>query len=308
MRFSLKQLHYFVAAAEAGSIKLASERINISQPSISSAIAHLEDELKIQLFVRHHAQGLSLTLAGKRMHREVNLLLKQAEGLYAIGDGLNDEVAGQLSIGCMITLAPMVAPELGQSFKAEYPDVSVSIVEGSHEQLMNQLRSVEVDAVITYDLQTPEEISFQPLASLAPHVLLAKDHKFADREEIKLSEIAREPMVLLDLPYSREYFLSLFYGKGLKPNIAVHSTSPEVVRSMVANHYGFSIVNVRPKNLTAPDGRELTTVKLSGKHRPMKIGLATLALEQKPKIILSFEEHCKNAISQDRIPGMATKF
>ena len=70
MRFSLKQLHYFVAAAEAGSIKLASERVNISQPSISSAIAHLEEELNVQLFIRHHAQGLSLTLAGKRMHRD----------------------------------------------------------------------------------------------------------------------------------------------------------------------------------------------------------------------------------------------
>lgn len=305
MRFSLKQLQYFVAAAETGSIKLASERISISQPSISSAIAHLEDELKIQLFVRHHAQGLSLTLAGKRMHREVNLLLKQADGLYALGNVLNDEVAGKLSIGCMVTLAPMVAPELGQSFKTEYPDALVTVVEGSHEQLMNNLKSVEVDAAITYDLQTPDEILFQPLASLEPHALLAKDHKFAGRAEIKLSEIAEEPMVLLDLPYSREYFLSLFYGKGLKPNIAVHSTSPEVVRSMVANNYGFSIVNVRPKNLTAPDGRELVTVKLAGRHRPMKIGLATLDLDQKPKIIVAFEEHCKKIITQNHIPGMA---
>ena len=305
MRFSLKQLQYFVAAAEAGSIKLAAERISISQPSISSAIAHLEDELKMQLFVRHHAQGLSLTLAGKRMHREVNLLLKQAAGLYALGDNVNDEVAGSLSIGCMITLAPMVAPELGQSFKKSFPDTAVSIVEGSHEQLMNKLKSVEVDAAITYDLQTPEEIVFQPLASLAPRVLLAKDHKFADREEIKLSELAKAPMVLLDLPYSREYFLSLFYSKGLTPTIAANSSSPEVVRSLVANHYGFSIVNAQAKNMTSPDGRELRAIKLAGRHRPMKIGLATLALEQKPKIMQAFETHCKKMISQNSIPGMA---
>ena len=65
MRFSLRQLEYFIAAGEAGSIPQASERINISQPSISTAISQLEQELDTQLFVRHHAQGLSLTPAGR---------------------------------------------------------------------------------------------------------------------------------------------------------------------------------------------------------------------------------------------------
>ncbi|MBE7246969.1 MAG: LysR family transcriptional regulator, partial [Actinomycetospora chiangmaiensis] len=61
MRFTLRQLEYFIAAGQTGSITLASERIHISKPSISTAIAHLERELSVQLFVRHHAQGLTLT-------------------------------------------------------------------------------------------------------------------------------------------------------------------------------------------------------------------------------------------------------
>ena len=66
MRFTLKQIAYFVATAETGSITQASERVNISQPSISSAITALEEAYGIQLFIRHHAQGLS----GRRLQVE----------------------------------------------------------------------------------------------------------------------------------------------------------------------------------------------------------------------------------------------
>ena len=110
MRITLKQLEYFVAAGEMSSIKLAAMRINISQPSISSAISHLEREFGVQLFVRHHAQGLALTSSGKTMLREAKLMLRQAQGLYTIAGELNNEMRGRLSVGCMITLAPMIAP------------------------------------------------------------------------------------------------------------------------------------------------------------------------------------------------------
>jgi DNA-binding transcriptional LysR family regulator len=62
MKLSFRQLTYFIAAAQTGSITLASKRANISQPAISTAISHIERELDVQLFLRHHAQGLSLTL------------------------------------------------------------------------------------------------------------------------------------------------------------------------------------------------------------------------------------------------------
>jgi DNA-binding transcriptional LysR family regulator len=67
MRYTLRQLEYFVAAGETGSITLASEQVNISQPSVSTAISHLEKELGVQLFIRHHAQGLSLTAVGRSL-------------------------------------------------------------------------------------------------------------------------------------------------------------------------------------------------------------------------------------------------
>lgn len=304
MRFTLKQLEYFVATGEHGSIKLASAAINISQPSISSAITHLEQELQIQLFVRHHAQGLTLTSPGKSVMREAKLLLRQAQSLYAVAAEHKDVIRGELSVGCMVTLAPMIAPELGHAFLSAHQDVSLNIVEGNHEALITKLQRVELDVALVYDFEITSDITYEPLASLPPHVLLSQQHPLAKKKSVSLKELQAEPMILLNLPYSKQYFLSLFETAGLTPTIKTLVTHQDVVRTMVANNYGYSIANVRPKNLTALDGRKLVSVKLTGSHKPMNLGIATLEQNHKPRILSAFEEHCRQTISNTNIPGM----
>ena len=73
LRFTLRQLEYFIAVGEMGSIALAAEKVNVSSPSISAAITQLEQEYGLPLFVRQHAQGLSLTLAGREMYKQAKI-------------------------------------------------------------------------------------------------------------------------------------------------------------------------------------------------------------------------------------------
>lgn len=305
MRYSLRQLEYFIAAGETGSVTLASERVHISQPSISTAISHLERELGVQLFIRHHAQGLSLTPAGRDLLREAKVLIGQAENLYSVACDAGDEVRGRLSLGCMVTLAPMLAPELSQSFAAAYPSAAVRNVEGDQEQMLSGLRRSEIDAAITYDLQMPGDIAFVPLVSLPPHVLLGGTHKFAAASVLALRDLASEPLILLDLPLSREYFLGLFLKEGLQPTIAARSPHQEVVRTMVANGQGYGLFNVRPRSEQAMDGRPLVRVRLSGAHHPMTIGIATLKQLTKSRLVAAFERHCVCSVSGSYVPGMA---
>lgn len=304
MRFTLRQLEYFVAAGETGSITLASERIHISQPSISTAIAHLERELEVQLFIRHHAQGLSLTPVGKELLREAKGLVAQAEGLYAIASETGGRVRGTLSLGCMVTLAPMVVPELSHAFTTAYPATQIRHVEGDQEELIASLRRSETDVGISYDLRVPDDILFTPLADLPPHVLVAEAHPFARRHAVTLEELVPEPMILLDLPISREYFLALFMKDGLQPLIGSRSAHQEVVRTMVANGYGYTLLNVRPRSDQALDGKRLVRVHLLGDHRPMRIGLARLKQLTRSRLVEAFEAHCRAFISDAYIPGM----
>ena len=89
LRFTLRQIEYFVAVGEVGSIALASERLHISSPSISTAISHLERTFGIKLFVRRHAQGVHLTREGRRFLREAKALLAQAQSLHGIASELS---------------------------------------------------------------------------------------------------------------------------------------------------------------------------------------------------------------------------
>jgi len=305
VKFSFRQLSYFIAAAETGSITLASKRANISQPAISTAISHVERELGVQLFLRHHAQGLSLTPAGRGLLRDSKQLLKQAEGLYSAAADISQQVRGELSVGWFSTLAPIVMPELVQSFFKAYPETSIRSLEGHHEDLVKGLRAAEVEIAITYDLQIAEDIAFLPLATLPPYALFGAAHPLSRERSVKLNQLAPLPMVLLDMPMSREYFLALFIRDRLEPKVAWSSANFDVVRSMVANGLGYTLANVRPRADIALDGRRLYRVPLSGDLPPMRLGIATLKQLKKTRLVEAFEGHCRELISESYVPGMA---
>jgi DNA-binding transcriptional LysR family regulator len=304
MRYTLRQIEYFIATAETGSITLASERVNISQPSISTAIAHLEEELETQLFVRRHAQGLSLTSAGRVLLVEAKRLIEQAENMYSIASDVGERVRGQLSLGCLVTMAAMVMPELSHSFTSTYTEATVSHMVSDHEQLLEKLQHAEIDAAITYDLLTPEGFDFLPLVSLPPHVVVSESGAMARHSAVSLQELASEPLILLDLPISREYFLGLFMKEGLAPHVATRSSHPDVIRTMVANGYGYTLANVRPRCELALDGRRVVRVRLSGDHKPMTMGVLTLKQARKPRLVEFFQQHCRHFVSDAYIPGM----
>jgi DNA-binding transcriptional LysR family regulator len=135
-------------------------------------------------------------------------------------------------------------------------------------------------------------------------VIVSELNPLANHRSTTLEALAQLPMVLLDLPLSREYFMSLFREAGVSPLIAARSASPDVVRSLVANDVGYSLVNVRPRNSHALDGKKIVNLHLNGNHRPMKLGLAW-AREQKPRhVVEAFMHRCRSFISNEYIPGM----
>ncbi|MGE0212696.1 MAG: LysR family transcriptional regulator [Parvibaculaceae bacterium] len=305
MRFTLRQLSYFVAAGETGSVTLASEKVNISQPSVSAAIARLEAEFGLQLFVRHHAQGLSLTSSGERFLVAAKALLEQAQALHDIADEVAMAVTGPLRIGVFRTFAPLIIPDLGSAFLAQYPQVKLEVREGDEASLIEMLKRAEIDLAFTYSMNVPEEVEFEPLAELPTYILLPGAHPLSRRRSLGLAELADTPFVLLDMPLSREYFLSIFQREGLAPNIAARSEHSDTVRSYVASGFGFSLLTARPANMAAVNGGKLAYVRLEGKNPPMVLGLAKLKALRGTRAINAFLDHARERLKSGTLPGMA---
>ena len=270
MRFTLRRLAYFVAVAEAGSITEASRRLAISQPSLSEAIATLERSLDVQLFVRQF-KGLRLTNAGSEFLGQARTLLALARELEATAGSLGQGLKGEISVGCLATLAPFILPALLKDFALEYPEIAVATQETGHEQLLANLRDGSIEMAFTYLFRIPEAFEYEVFAVLPPRILLAEDHPLATREALSLAEIADEPLILLDIPYSREYFLGLFQAAGVEPRIGHRTHSYDMVRGMVGRGWGYGIQCAIPRMSFSYDGMRLVPVPILGDAASIKV-------------------------------------
>ena len=304
VRFTLRQLEYFVAVGEAGSIVEAAEIINVSSPSISAAIAQLEDEFGLALFVRKHARGLTLTQAGRQLMTQAVTLLKDAQKINQLARDIAGKVQGPLALGCLSTFAQLIVPHLRREFETANPKVQISQSEQNQRGLFAQLRAGKIDLALTYDLDIPHDLTFTPLAKLPPYALFSEDHPLAHQPVVSVQELCEHPMVLLDLPLSTDYFMSFFEQAGLKPIITERTRDMAVMRSLVANGFGYSILNFRPLNDHAPDGRKLRFVPLTGDVRPMELGLLTCARAGNVLTVQAFIAHCRAHITGRNIPGI----
>lgn len=307
LRVTLRQLEYFVAVGECGSIALAAEKVNVSSPSISAAIAQMEAEFGLQLFIRRHAQGLSLTTGGARFMEAAREVLDRARGLTDLANDVTGKVRGPLNVGCLLTFAQIVLPQLRRSFVDAWPEVQFRQFERDQQGLFDALGDATLDIALTYDLNLPATLDFVPLIDLPPFALLSESHELAHLESVSPAELAEHPMVLLDLPMSAEYFLSFFEALDITPAIAERTRDIAVMRSMVANGFGYGLANARPKSDLAPDGRRLCFVPLTGSVRALKLGLLMSEGAQNSSTVRAFVDHAKAEVTPLRAPGLQVR-
>jgi DNA-binding transcriptional LysR family regulator len=276
LNFTLKQLRYFVLAAELRSVTQASRAANISQPSISSAIAELESALSATLFTRHHAKGLSLTPVGHQIFAEAKRLLAQADRFLQISNELVRGLSGTIEVGCLLTLAPLVMPPLLKALRRDHASLNVKCLELDIKEIVDGLRDGAFEMAITYNLNIDADIDFRGIRDFPPYALLSRQHPLTRGSRVDLKALADAPMILLDLPYTRDYFASIFEAVGIVPNIVYRTRSPQMVRSMVASGMGYSILNARPPWRHSYDDYQYVIMELSEQLPPLRMGLAHL--------------------------------
>lgn len=272
IHLNLRQLEYFLAAARCGGAARAAEALHVSQPSISKAVADLEALWGEQLFVRRHARGMDLTAAGSARQREAQALITQAQQLQGPRTAA---MAGVLRLGYLSTLGPRWLPAILTQLHKAYPGIEVQLVDGDTEALTRQLERGELDAALQYDLGLARpRLQLEPVAQLAPYALLPWGHALAQKTTVRLLELAREPLVLVGLPHSREYFLSLFRDAGATPTIAHETGSLEMLRALVANGLGVGLLTTRPVVDKSQDGKRLACRKLRDKVASQSVVVA----------------------------------
>lgn len=277
-RFSitLTQLTYFAECAKTLNMTVASQDLHVAQSAVSTAITNLERELGVSLFIRQHSKGLVLTPAGESLLRNTHLLFGHLADTIESLRNDQSSIRGTITIACFSTLAPFLLPRLLRKLQEDHPALEVEVLEGDYEENLAALRGGRAELAINYELSAADDIASTVVGEARPYVLVAEHHPFASRAEVALPELAEEPLVLLDLPSSREYFLDLLQQAGVKPQIRYRSSSYETVRSMVGAGLGYTILNQRLLTDDTYSGGRTVIVEIEGDLPGLRIALTSL--------------------------------
>ncbi|WP_033292471.1 LysR family transcriptional regulator [Amycolatopsis jejuensis] len=274
--FTLAQLRYFVVAASSGSMTAAAAELRIAQSAVSSAVATLERALGVQLFIRRHARGLCLTDAGERLCVAAQDLLAHATELGEVARGIADAVSGDIRFGCFVTLAPFLMPQILRSCADRYPQLHIQARELDTDELLAELKEGKIEVALMYDLGLGEDLKRRRIAAAPPYVIVPAGHPLSTSPGIHLAELEDEPMIILDIPRSAEYFEGLLHSAGVEPKVCFRSSSYETVRGMVAEGLGYAVLNQRPSVDTTYGGRSVVAVPLLDELSSLPIVLTRL--------------------------------
>lgn len=167
----LKQIQYFLALFEDGSVTLAARRLNIVQPTLSMQIAKLEEEVGQRLFERKR-QGMAPTAAGRQMYRLFAPVSRDFEKARSELMQHGEAVTGRISLGLLSSLAESVLPEVLSRFDQMFPQVEVTVAVGYSTSLIDWVNSGQVDvAIINQPYQAGAKLSLA-VESLAEEDML----------------------------------------------------------------------------------------------------------------------------------------
>lgn len=275
MAFTLRQLQFFVAAAQSGSVTGAARELSISQSSVTEAIRALEDDLGVQLFDRQ-ARGLMITQKGSAFLRHARQILSDVATARTAFRDETGPLTGRLSLGVTSLVAGYVLSDILQRFRRAHPQVELNVIEDNGDYLQHLLIGGELDVAVllTSSVKDRAAMHVETLLVSPYRLWLPLGHALADQESIALDELAGLPLIQLMVDEIEESTRRLMAALAVKPQIAFRTRSVEAVRSLVATGAGLAILPslvYRPWSL---EGDRIGIRDVSGDLPSVQVGLA----------------------------------
>lgn len=229
---TLDQLRYFCAVCQYDSVTQAAQVLNVSQPSVSSAIRNLEEEFGVLLFDRQRKR-LRLTPAGNQLLALSRPLLADAEELKQTMQSVKERQLLRLGVPPMI--GSLILQKLYSEFVPCNPQVHLQILEDGSGYLRRLLAEGKIHmAFLPHTSDLDRSLDCVELIRLQNVCCVSRDHPLAGKEKISLSQLADEPLVLFKNSFFQtERILTGFGQLGCQPNVLLYTAQPATVQNMI---------------------------------------------------------------------------
>src|ERR1700754_574125 len=274
MAFTIRQLQYFVAVAEQGTVSGAAQNLSISQSSVTEAIKELERDLGVELFERH-PRGLNITHKGHQFLRHATKILADVSDARRAFFGEQTVAGGRLQLGVTSLVAGYVLSDLLARYRRAYPGVEVSAIEDNGDYLEHLLIGGKLDiaVMVTSNLRDRMALQSEILEVSAYRLWLPLGHPLAGADIIGIGDIASEPLIMLTVDEIEENTGKLLAAIGARPHVAFRTRSVEAVRSLVATGAGVALLPdlvYRPWSL---EGERVESWGVSGSLPVVSVGM-----------------------------------
>ncbi|MBX5158725.1 MULTISPECIES: LysR family transcriptional regulator [unclassified Rhizobium] len=274
MAFTLRQVQYFVAVAEQGSVTRAAQNLSISQSSVTEALKELETDLGVTLFERH-PRGLTITHNGHQFLRHATKILASVSDARTSFSGQQSALSGTLNIGVTSLVAGYVLSDLLARYRRACPGIEVSAIEDNGGYLEHLLVGGELDVAVMVISNLRDRMALQAeILETSPYRLwLPMGHPLVSAEIISVADIAREPLIMLTVDEIEENTGKLLSALGARPHVAFRTRSVEAVRSLVATGAGVALLPdlvYRPWSL---EGDRIESRDVSGSLPVVQVGM-----------------------------------
>jgi LysR family transcriptional regulator, hydrogen peroxide-inducible genes activator len=247
---NLRDLEYAVRLAAEGQFRRAAARCHVSQPTLSTQIAKLEDELGVQLFERG-TRAATPTVNGRELIRQAQIVLDEVERLKALARTGQDPLQGPFHLGVIPTAGPYLLPLLLPVLRQHWPQLQLLLREEMTAGLLERLRAGSLDAAILSLPLDGDDLRWEKLLSEPILLAVSSRHKLAGRDRIAPGALAGEPVILLEEGHClRGQSLAVCDIAGLsRRRDDVQAAGLESLRQMVMAGIGIALV---PELATRP--------------------------------------------------------
>ena len=238
---TLRDLEYVIAVAKYEHFGRAAQECHVSQPSLSTQIKKIEGYLGTQLFERNNRK-VATTAAGKKIAEQAAIVLDEARKIPVLLGQTASTRFDTLKLGVISSLAPLV-PYVLSNLKKSFPNSTLILHESTTQDLVRELKTGGVDAVIAADTVKDDSLNKIPLF-FEPFVLAApKGHPILQRPRPKISDLKASEMVLLDEGHClRDQTLEFCPANRRGHPREFHATSVDTLRHLVASGAGYTLL------------------------------------------------------------------
>jgi DNA-binding transcriptional LysR family regulator len=274
------QLKVLLAVADTGGFSLASQRLAMSQPSVSRAVASLEEELGVKLLTRRRG-AVSLTNVGVQIAMHARGVLAHSEAIRQEAGQVTGSYGGHLRIGSLPSLsAELVSPILAR-FHERHPGTEVELFEAPDEDVLYWIRTRSVDVGLI--ARNPADLDVTHLRDTALLAVLPATHAEADRAAVPLAALELDPFVVPRNGFER-VVAELFTAEGLAPRIEFEVSETSSAVAIVAAGLGVTVV----PDLLPDDVPPTAVLRPLDPPVVLPLGLAVRAESDAPPAVTAF--------------------